>query len=120
VYVVAPDWFATNSGIRGGLASPSFVLPSVTLVVFVEPISRRAFALFSKLSIVLNNKKTDEVFQETKNGTWRKVEQEFTASNTVGVFHNEKSLGKLFDNSIAIDNYIECRDNCLNVNKFAL
>jgi hypothetical protein len=31
VYVVAPDWFATNSGIRGGLASPSFVLPSVTL-----------------------------------------------------------------------------------------
>jgi hypothetical protein len=30
VYVVAPDWFATNSGIRGGLASLSFVLPSVT------------------------------------------------------------------------------------------
>jgi hypothetical protein len=69
--------------------------------VFVEPISRRAFALFSKLSVVLNNKKTDGVFQETKNGTWRKVKQEFTVSNTVRVFRNEKSLGKLFDNSIA-------------------
>jgi hypothetical protein len=38
---------------------------------FAESEKTLAFALFSKHSAVLNNKKTDGISQETKNGIWR-------------------------------------------------